>query len=167
VAVSLSVRVGAVSFWRVGVGARVVGAYFRLLREDPGATVWCHEDLADYVRDYYRRFAFAREIRFSEYAGERVPGHATLSAGFDRIASSVTLRPVWYGADAAETLEAHGEILRREGYCNIFFAMDLGRQWHCGFTPALKQSGFIPCFIIPYGGKSDIVIFERPYEGRD
>lgn len=159
-------RLGSLTLVGAGEQEYRVSAYFRLLREDPGASIWCHQDLEEYLRDYYKRFAFAREIRTTAYAGERIPGRAALAARFNRMASSAFLRPVWFGVDAEETLLAYGDTLQSEGFSGIFFIMDLGKQWHCGFTPALAHAGFTPQFVVPYGGKSDIVIFQRAHRRR-
>jgi hypothetical protein len=65
------------------------------------------------------------------------------------------------GNDSEKVLEAYVETLQKEEILNIFFQMDLGRPWHCHFTPALLGCGFKPRLLLPYAGKGDLVIFQH------
>ena len=77
-----------------GSGARIE-AWFRLLREDTGSTVWVHPESDAFVRREYARLVLPREIRIDQPSGETLPRHSVLSAKFDRLQGRVTLRPMW------------------------------------------------------------------------
>ena len=132
-----------------------------ILGEDPGSEVWAHPDLEPFLRDTYRRHAFAREIRLTESQGEKRQPHSVFAVKFERAAGLVTVRPLWDGEDAKETLAEHVRVLQKDGIANIFFRMDLGRAWQANLTPALLANGFSPNLVIPYGGKGDLAIFQH------
>ncbi len=90
-----------------------------------------------------------------------LPGSQVLSAEFDRGASQVTLRPVWWGLDSEENVANHVRVLRDEGMSGILFEIDLGKPWHSRFTTALFSAGFEPRLVLPYAGKGDLVVFQH------
>lgn len=151
---------GALTF-QLGGGASVeLAAYYRHLLEDLGGSVWSHPLLKDFLEEQYRRLFFAREIVPAKTEGESLSPFSVLSAEFDRGRSRVTLRPVWWGHDSQSCIADHVETLRKEKIASILFEMDLGRSWQCHFTPALLRNNFEPRLILPYAGKSDLVIFQ-------
>jgi len=137
-----------------------VEAWFRLLREDTGSTVWVHPRLDAFVRREYARLVLPREIRIDQPSGETLPRHSVLSAEFDRLQGRVTLRPMWPGADAEENIQRHVRLVAGEKILNIHFAVDLGQAWQTVFIPGLLDLGFEPRFILPYAGKGDVVVFQ-------
>ena len=141
-------------------------AYYRDLAEDLGLAVWAHSSIQAFLTDQYKQLVFAREIRPVTEEGESSSPFSVISAEFDRAPDRVTLRPIWWGSNAEETLAAYVQTLLREELPNIFFQMDLGRSWHCHFTPALMKCGFEPRLILPYAGKGDLVIFQYKAGGK-
>ncbi|MDQ7785097.1 MAG: hypothetical protein RDU20_19585 [Desulfomonilaceae bacterium] len=137
---------------------------YRHLQEDPGATVWAHPLLKDFLEREYNRMVFARDIKSIRDEGEIRSQFSVISAEFDKLQAVVTLRPVWWGDDAQETLARDVEILENDGIHAIFFEMDLGRPWHSRFSPALEKTGFQPRLILPNCGKGDIVVFQHGTE---
>ncbi len=137
-----------------------VEAWFRLLREDTGSTVWVHPGLDAFVRREYARLVLPREIRIDQPSGETLPRHSVLSAEFDRLQGRVTLRPMWPGADAEENIQRHVRLVAGEKILNIHFAVDLGQAWQTVFIPGLLARGFEPRFVLPYAGKADLVVFQ-------
>lgn len=135
--------------------------YYRQLREDPGAVVWAHPELNDFLREYYGRLALARDIHFYQSEGEKRPKHSVISTHLDRVQGHVTLRPMVDGGDAAENLERHLSLLNAEGIANIFCNIDLGAAWQSSWVPPLMQVGFSPKLALPFGGKSDLVVFQH------
>jgi len=138
-----------------------IGAYYRDMGEDPGSVVWTHPELEDFLRREYRRLFFAREIREARLEGEASSPNSVLAAEFDRGQGFVTLRPVWWGNDAEQTVNGYVKILCKEQIPCIFFEMDLGRAWQSHFATALVRNGFQPRVVIPYGGKGDLIIFQH------
>jgi hypothetical protein len=137
-----------------------VEAWFRLLREDTGSTVWVHPGLDAFVRREYARLVLPREIRIDQPSGETLPRHSVLSAEFDRLQGRVILRPMWPGADAEENIQRHVRLVEGEKILNIHFAIDLGQAWQTVFIPGLFARGFEPRFVLPYAGKADLVVFQ-------
>lgn len=138
-----------------------VEAWFRMLSEDTGATVWVHPDLDAFIRREYARLVLPREIRVDRPSGETLPHHSVLCAEFDRPRGRVTLRPMWPGADAAENIMRHLKLMKTENIPDIHFAVDLGQAWQTVFIPGLLGSGFEPRFVLPYAGKGDVVVFQH------
>ncbi len=137
--------------------------YFRQLHEDLGCQVWAHPALEGFLRAEYRRLFFAREIRSTQYGGEQCPAYSVFAPEFDRTNHQVTLRAIWDGADASENLSQHLKVLRAENLPNLFFEIDLGHPWQANLSQTLMDSGFRPRLILPYGGESDVVVFQ--YQG--
>ncbi len=140
-------------------------AYYRHLEEDLGLSVWSDPSIEPFLTQTYDRLAFAREITPVRSEGESHSAFSVLSAEFDRSAGQVTLRPVWWGNDSESTIAAYLGMLLKEKYNSILFEMDLGKSWHCYFTPPLIKSGFEPRLVLPYAGKGDLVIFQHRIGG--
>ena len=138
-----------------------VEAWFRLLREDAGATVWVHPGIEAFLRGEYSRLVLPREIRIAQPLGETLPGHSVLSAEFNRIQGRVTLSAIWPGEDAEENIERHVRLLEGENILNIHFLIDLGEACQSIFVPGLLRNGFEPCLVFPYAGKGDKVLFQH------
>ena len=141
-------------------------AYYRHLEEDLGLSVWTHSSLDAFLKEQYQRLVFARDIKPVTEAGESSSPFSVISAEFDRLAGRVTLHPIWWGRNVEETVAAYVRTLLKEELPNIFFQMDLGRPWHCHFTPALLKCGFGPRLLLPYAGKGDLVVFQHNARGR-
>lgn len=135
-------------------------ARFRMMVEETGEVVWAHPDVVDFLQSEYRRLVFPRVIQASGSDGEAGEPFSVLSAEIDRRLAVATLRPIWPGADNAENLAAHVELLRRETMATILFEMDLGQPWQAGFTPGLIALGFFPRMILPHAGSADLLIFQ-------
>jgi anti-sigma regulatory factor (Ser/Thr protein kinase) len=138
--------------------------YYRQLREDPGGVVWSHPELNAFLRDYYGRLALARDIHLYQSDGESRPKHSVISTHLDRVQGHVTLRPMVDGRDARENLEHHLAILKAEGIPNIFCNVDLGAAWQSDWMRDLLQLGFSPRLVLPFGGKSDLVVLQHSGE---
>lgn len=154
---------GKISFCSESRNAVEVTAWFRLMHEDPGATVWAHPDIEDFLRREYRRLVLPREIRSARHFGERQSPHSVLSAEFDRRQGRVSLYPIWAGEDVEENIRDHLRLFRREGLPRAFFIMDLGQPWQCTFAPGLLANDFVPKLVLPCAGEGDLVFFQ--YEG--
>jgi len=135
-------------------------SYYRLLHEDPGFEVWSAGDLTDYLKREYERLALAREIRTVRDMGETRLGTSLFSAEVHRDRRAVTLRPLWPGNDFSANLERHIRFLMNDGFLNLHFELDLGIPWQAQLGPLLVTHQFKPGIILPFAGKSDIVIFE-------
>ncbi len=152
---------GALRFRRSDGSSADLRAYYRHLEEDLGSAVWAHPSLEEFLTREYRRLVFARDIRRVKDEGETASPFAVLSAEFDRPQERVTLRPVWWGGDSQAVVALYVAVLRKEQIPCITFEMDLGKPWHCRFAPAVLNSDFEPRFVLPYGGRGDLVVFEH------
>ncbi|KMY66505.1 hypothetical protein AAU61_15205 [Desulfocarbo indianensis] len=134
--------------------------YFRQLKEDPGAVVWSHPRLSDFLRGKYTDLALARDIHATQDEGEGRPRHSLLGTHLERAQGHATLRPMLDGRDVRENLARHLEVLRGEGIANIFCNLDVGLAWHSNWMPPLMEEGFQPRLIVPFAGKGDLVLFQ-------
>lgn len=137
-----------------------ITAYFRQLQEDTGSMVWSHPELEPFLQQEFQRRTLPREIRRISDFGEEKNSFSVLSPNFDRGRSLVTLQPIRSGRDMEENVGNHLQLLRKEGWRNIFFEMDLAKSWQVEFAPALFHNTFRPCLLLPYAGEGDLVIFQ-------
>lgn len=152
---------GVLTFSR-GDGTRVdVETSYRHLREDKGIAVWAHPDLAPFLESQYKKFVLPREIQWVTVEGEKKSSFSVLSAEMNRFGHWAVLRPLVYGEYAATVLADHVRLLEKEGFSSIFFEMDLKNAWQAHFTQGLLKNDFEPRLLIPYGGKGDLVVFQR------
>jgi hypothetical protein len=135
--------------------------YYRLLHEDPGAVVWTHEALYDYLEREYARMVMARDIRVLRDLGETRADHSIFSAETERDLSTVKLRPIWPGADFAANIDRHVRMMQEERIRNVFFILDLGVSWHAALVPGLLSHGFTPEIILPFAGQADLLVFQH------
>ena len=156
---------GSLSLSNEGYHPLELISYYRHLEEDLGLSVWSDASIEPFLTRTYNQLAFAREITPVRSEGESYSAFSVLSAEFDRSAGQVTLRPVWWGKDSESIVAAYLDMLLKEKFESILFEMDLGKSWHCYFTPALTRSGFEPRLVLPYAGKGDLVIFQHRFGG--
>lgn len=135
-------------------------SFYRLLHEDPGFEVWSSANMTDYLRREYGRLALAREIRTILDMGETRLGPSLFSAEVYREQSTVTLRPVMAGDDFQDNLQRHIRFLRNDHFLNLYVELDLGIPWHAQLIEVLLNNHFKPGIILPFAGKSDIMIFQ-------
>lgn len=134
--------------------------YYRHMQEDSGSSVWAHQLVKDFLTTEYEQHFFARQIRIVANEGENVSLTSVIATDIDKARAKVTLKPIWWGKDDSRLIQAYVKTLLKEGLLNIFFEMDLGHSWECYFTPALLESHFAPCLVLPYGGTGDILMFQ-------
>lgn len=158
---SLFEKLGQISLRTPGEGCRTYPVFFRHLREDPGARVFCHPSVEVFLREAYERLVLPRML---------VPaGDAKGASGPCSVIATEThsafhlafLRPLNSGEDMHENLHRHIAFLEEKGVQNLFFEMDLGHPWHTAFAPALLANGFHPLGVLPYGGTRDLLIFQH------
>lgn len=137
-----------------------LGAWFRLLHEDAGDTVWVHPELEAFVTGQYHRLVLPREVRLARHEGESRGPHSVLSAEFGRLQQRVMLRAMWAGEDLETNLAQHLRLFHQEGLPNVFFSMDLGQSWQVDCTGPLLRNGFEPRLLVPYAGDGDVVMFQ-------
>jgi anti-sigma regulatory factor (Ser/Thr protein kinase) len=134
--------------------------FFRQMHEDPGATVWSHPLLKNFLEKTYGESVLPREIRIVRDRGESRPRFSVLSARVNKPQNRVFLRPIRPGTDIQENVANHLRLFSREAIQNVFFVMDLAVSWQAHFTPALLDNGFGPKLVFPYGGEGDLVLFQ-------
>ncbi len=135
--------------------------FFRHLHEDPGCNVWSQGELTTWLEQTYDRLVLARSIRNVRNMGETRSGFSLFSAELHHEQADATLRPLLPGADFAANLERHIHFLRKEGFSNLFFELDLGIPWHAEMIPALTANRFQPEILLPFAGQADLVIFQH------
>lgn len=153
-------------FFTAGGEVAEQAAFYRSLREDEGAAVWAHPDLASFLEREYDRLAFMRDILSPDPDEGREREHSLLSTELDLRRGLAVLRPLLGGRDLAENLGRHVEALRREGIPDILFYLDMAWSWQAAMTPALLAAGFTPRLVLPHSGVSDEAVFEHDPQPR-
>jgi anti-sigma regulatory factor (Ser/Thr protein kinase) len=136
-------------------------ALFRQLKEDEGSSVWCHPDLEPFIEKEYQTHFFPREITKIKHFGESISENSVIATDFQHSGRKVVMRPILFGKDAESVIKEHVNLFKDEGIEDVCFEMDLGVASQCSFTEALKNNGFEPVLLFPYGGIKDIVIFRH------
>jgi len=135
--------------------------FFRHLHEDPGCDVWSQGELTAWLELAYDRLVLARNIQTLRNMGETRSGFSLFSAELQRERADATLRPLLPGADFTANLERHIRFIRKEGFLNLFFELDLGVPWHAEMIPVLTANRFQPEILLPFAGQADLVIFQH------
>jgi hypothetical protein len=156
---------GALPFYGADGSLTQNQVWFRLLREDPGCTVWSHPDTHQFLQGEYRRLSLPREIQPVRSEGEQQSPYSVLSTDFDRLQGQVQLFPAWPGRDMNDNVGRHIQLLRHEGLRNLFFFLDLSQSWQAAFAAALLPNGFVPCLVLPYAGEGDLLVFRYEVPG--
>ena len=136
------------------------GVLYRQLEEDTGMTAFVHVSLQEFVTEYYERFVLPRDIIAVESAGERQAEHCVLSVTVDAGAKQAVLAAQVAGADAPAVLQDYLTSLQRQHMAAILFELDMGREEEALLVPALTAAGFAPLFVLPCGGKGDLIVFQ-------
>lgn len=135
--------------------------WFRLLKEDAGATVWGHPGIVDFLKKTYADLCLMRTIRTVDVAGEMRPERSVFSARLKPKRKEAVLVPLIVGNDVAQSLGMQVAALREDDYHNIFFHLDLAYGWQAGMSGALLENGFRPRLLLPGGGTGDVVVFQH------
>jgi hypothetical protein len=149
-----------IEMWDNDGTRRPMHVFFRQIGEDQGAVVFAHPAIEEFLNNEYERLVCPRKLRLLRDAGETKHKYSSLSCQMSRSEGWVFIAPQIYGSDAAENLDNHLKLFKKEKMKNIFFHMDLAHHWQVEFTPALLSRGFRPKYIIPHGGDLDMMIFQ-------
>ncbi len=137
--------------------------WYRHLQEDPGASVWAHPTMVQFLKETYDRHVLMRDIKITDGKGETLPERSVFSARLQPDLHKASLLPMLLGADADDCVKQHIKALNAENYTNIFFRIDLAYGWQATLGGILMNHGFVPQLVLPYGGQSDVVIFQYEY----
>ncbi len=133
--------------------------YFRQLKEDIGAVSWIHPMIKEYVSKKYSDLFLPREI-ITVHENENTNNeYSVISTSSNRPAQKVVMHPIIFGNDFADSIDKHLQLFKEEKYSKIIFEIDLGISQHSMFVPVLISNGFEPKFILPCGGRGDLLIF--------
>lgn len=137
---------------------------YRQLEEDNGTQAYVHPDFADYLKESYQRLFLPRNIHRVESQGELQSPHSAFAVRMDRPAGRVVMESLWVGEDASAIMRQHIQALRREGFRELLFHLDTGVPEQAMLSPALSLNGFRPCWIVPWGGRGDILVLAHRQE---
>jgi hypothetical protein len=154
-------ELGALTFVRQDGPPIEVPVFYRLLHEDPGGVAWVQEGLLPFLRAQYDRLVLAREINLVRDHGESAGDCSIFSADVEAGESRATIRPIWPGSDFEENLGRHIATFQERGILNILCEIDLGVSWHARVISPLLETGFVPRLVVPFAGKSDLVVFQH------
>jgi hypothetical protein len=152
--------IGSVVSYENGKSPVEFPSYFRLLHEDAGTHVYVPKALLSFIEPEYGRLALPRDVYVTDYTGEHRGDYSVFTSEFDREVGRVIIRSLWPGKDGRENILKHLAVLEKEQLLNIFFEVDLGITWQAYIVDSLVGCGFKPRIVVPYGGKSDLVIFQ-------
>jgi anti-sigma regulatory factor (Ser/Thr protein kinase) len=142
-------------------GSRDLPVYYRQIQEDAGCQIWSHPALETFLKEQYKRLVLPREIRLIRPEGETRAAHSVISTHSNREQRQVTMTLAWDGADTTRNLSRHLQLFEKEGLTNVFFAVDLAFPWQTRIVPDLLDRHFTPRLLLPYGGESDLVLFQH------
>lgn len=134
---------------------------YRQLEEDNGTVAYVHLSVVDFYEAEMHRLFLPRQVHRVEFQGEAQSPCSAFSARMNRSAGQAVLTPLWVGEDAVAVLKQHVEVLRQEGFGKIVFQLDTGEAAQAILGPALLKSGFVPQWILPWGGKGDILVLAQ------
>lgn len=132
---------------------------YRDLGEDSGTSVIVHSALVSAVKNWYSLMFMMRQVIPVNSAGEHLPEKTTYYVDIEKNQNRALLTSCLIGEDAADTLRKHLSILQEQGISNIMYEMDLSREDDAALYPVLKENGFSPEYILPWGGERDTLIF--------
>ncbi|MBV7272446.1 hypothetical protein JMF89_07110 [Clostridiaceae bacterium UIB06] len=138
-------------------------AMYRQLEEDTGMVVFVDSSLKDFVEKSYERLLLPRSIISVKAAGEKREAYSVFSVSVDKNQKQAVLSTLVVGEDAQNVLKEYIFSLKKQGFKDIFFELDTGKELESILAVDLKTVGFEPSFLLPCGGQGDIVVFE--YEG--
>ncbi|MEF2145557.1 MAG: hypothetical protein V3573_08945 [Desulfovibrionaceae bacterium] len=152
---------GRVGCCRSDAPTAEVDVWFRDLHEDTGTVVWSHPELGTFLHEQYDNLVLMRTIREVSEAGDHLPKRSVFSAALRPELKQARLSPMVVGEDAADAVARHVAMLREDGYCNIFFHLDLAYGWQAAMGGVLLASGFVPRLLLPHGGLSDVMVLQH------
>lgn len=141
--------------------------YFRELQEDTGIISWVNEKVSLYIKEQYEKLFLPREVIVVPDYDSSNNKYSVVSSDINRVAGSVKLYPLIYGADIKNNIREHINLFMEENLKEIFFEFDLGINFHALFVSALLENNFIPSFIIPCGGRGDLLMMQYSSQNKD
>jgi len=138
----------------------VQNVWYRHLREDMGASVWAHSTYLEFLEKRYKEQILMRDIKMADGQGETLPERSVFSARLRPETGEATLVPMVTGKDAALCIARHVKMLHKEKFSNIYIRLDLAYGWQASMGKSIMDNDFVPRLVLPYGGKSDILVFQ-------
>jgi hypothetical protein len=134
---------------------------YRQLEEDNGTVAYLHPASVGFYQAEIERLYLPRQLHLVESQGEAHSARSAFSARMNRAASQVVLTALWVGDDATAVLKQHVVALRQAGVSEIVFQLDAGEAGQAILSPALLESGFSPQYVLPWGGKGDVLVWTQ------
>ena len=134
---------------------------YRQLEEDTGSVAYVHPEVEIFVKECYERLVLPRSVVATTHAGEFIEPHAAFGVQVDKKQNLAVISTIVAGIDAEEVLAGYVASLYEEGITRLEFEIDLGDETTPVLVPALHAVGFIPCYVLPWGGRGDILVFEH------
>ncbi len=132
--------------------------FYRELQEDMGALIWVDPGIEPFLAETYHRLGYARQMTRFVDNGQRIPSHSVIAVETLGDQGGAVLRPCLPGADVTNNVTSHRDHLAKAGLRWMVFEVDLGVGWQLSFVPGLLGSGFEPAYIIPNGGRGDLLM---------
>ena len=137
---------------------------YRQLEDDNGSLAYIHPAVAEFYRAEAQRLFLPRQLHTALRQGEAGSPRSAFSVRMNRPAGQVVLTALWVGDDATVVLQQHVAALRQAGFDEITFQLDAGEASQAELGPALLASGFVPRYILPWGGRGDVLVWTQREE---
>ena len=133
--------------------------YYRYLKEDTGSVVSVHPKVEAFVNEFYDRLALPREVVVVEPEIPEVG--AALAADLDTGSQWASIRLLQPGTGLEEKIELNLKLLKKHGFFNVWAELEMSFDWQAILVPPLLAAGFRPAFILPQGGRGDLLVMTR------
>ncbi|GAU08953.1 ATP-binding protein [Desulfoplanes formicivorans] len=133
-----------------------VPAHYFPLRDDPGADLYFHPLVQDFLQARIREQYLSRQmIDASPLHQEICSKHPHTVLGVDMDPKSLTVRMhlLMYGADVVTILDDHLRLFAQKGMRTLLFTTDLSRPSHALILPHLLERGFETAVFVPLGNQ--------------
>ena len=134
---------------------------YRQLEDDNGTLAYLHPVIKEFYQAEIQRLYLPRQVHLVESQGEAHSARSAFSARMNRPAGQVVLTALWVGDDAITVLKQHVVALQQAGFSEIIFQLDTGEAGQAILSPALLKSGFAPLYVLPWGGKGDVLVWTQ------
>ncbi len=131
---------------------------YRQLTEDNGLVAYVHPIFREFLQENVQRLFLPRQLHGVEYLGEAQSEFSAFATQLNRKDRQATLSVLWVGKDATKVLQDHVKVLAQEGYAQLEFRLDTGDPAQAILAPHLVAAGFAPQWVLPWGGKGDVII---------
>lgn len=147
-----------IDFLRIGRTA----AYHPMYAGDKPTAIYINSALVSFAKTFYRKIGVIRNI-YEQMSNNILSGinseHSAFAVSIDKFHKEVKISTLWVGKDAAENLQNHIKVLKKEGMSSLIFDLAIEKPEQAVMGDFLLQVGFKPEVIIPWTKDGDVLRF--------